>query len=791
MGIGGSDTQREGEMMKKRHLKRFVICGLAAALLSGCQSERDVQGTAAQQSSAAPQPWSEESGMVSGNPDEAPSLTPKEYPVVDGSTATIPLSTALYQRVTGATEEEAESAVCHTKTTNAYNRLLNGEAELVLAYEPSASVYENMEQSGVKMNIKPIGKDALVFLSNVGNPVKSLSRQQLVEIYSGRMKSWSEAGGEQKEILAFQRPENSGSQTLMQKLVMQKTPMEEAPVTSIVGEMGELLERVAAYGNQRNALGYSVYFYARNMYEIPGLRLMEVDGIQPSSDTIRDGSYPYVNEFYASIREDEPEDSPAHLLFDWLTTDKGQRFVGSLGYVSLIQTDGAEGEGGAAERSQTVVLGEDSGLSASQRLVLDGESIYGISGVMVLNREMNIVHTIEDARLTSFIELADTKQPVILQETGSGLKGLYDLAEERWLLKPRFSALYKTEDGVIQGYEASTNTSFRITFTDQPGKEGPKLKTVIQEEPAEQRLGSHIWEVDDEGLTAVIKDLDGAVQKELKFSDYLDCQYAYLQEPYFVAWGSDQSFVLFDEAGELVFTLEDLGSEWPGQSKDRIYLGALSHDGKWIEICSRDGHRNFVYNLEQKRVMTHPGVSISAYISETVNVYSVADGNKTVIYNSDGELLRAKTGQDFTFVLGGGYYAYQDGKQVYVEGGSPVKTYRLPFENLQDGYYIAKDTFLLSGTDSYKVYQNENCLLEDPAVSWWLEGDSTIVSSGGNDNLIFQTESGRILYRSKVPEILVRSLGELQLVARGNYLCLMNGQGQCLLKVLEGEMASD
>lgn len=84
----------------------------------------------------------------------------------------------------------------------------------------------------------------------------------------------------------------------MDKLVMQGVPMtEDGPRDMRVGEMGELLDMLASYNNVSNALGYSVYYYARNMYETPGLKFMAVDGVLPDSRSIRDGSYPYVNEF--------------------------------------------------------------------------------------------------------------------------------------------------------------------------------------------------------------------------------------------------------------------------------------------------------------------------------------------------------------------------------------------------------------------------------------------------------------------------------------------------------------
>ncbi len=54
--------------------------------------------------------------------------------------------------------------------------------------------------------------------------------------------------------------------------------------------MEGLLEKVASYNNEDSALGYSVYYYARNMKDTPGLRFMAVNGVTPDSDTIRDES---------------------------------------------------------------------------------------------------------------------------------------------------------------------------------------------------------------------------------------------------------------------------------------------------------------------------------------------------------------------------------------------------------------------------------------------------------------------------------------------------------------------
>ena len=190
-----------------------------------------------------------------------------------------------------------------------------------------------LDQMGAKLIKKPIGLDALVFLTNKGNPVKSLSHKQIIGIYTGKITKWNQVGGEAVEIIPYQRISNSGSQALMKKLVMKKTKMMEAPAILQPSEMGDLVDAVASYDNTRNALGYSVYYYVRNMYQMPGIKLLAVDGVAPTNETITSGKYPYINPFYAVIREDEPKGSPAHQLFDWLTGEEGKRAIGEAGYV--------------------------------------------------------------------------------------------------------------------------------------------------------------------------------------------------------------------------------------------------------------------------------------------------------------------------------------------------------------------------------------------------------------------------------------------------------------------------
>ena len=264
-----------------------------------------------------------------------PHMSLEEYPVVDGSLACIPLMEALVMEVTGCTQIEAEESLEDFSNTNpSYERLMAGEADLILSYEASADTKKSLESEEASgenaLDLAPVGLDALVFIVNAGNPVENLTMQQIHDIYTGKITNWSEVGGEDAEIKAFQRRENSGSQTLMRLLLMGDEEIPEKQMIRIE-EMEGLLDTVMEYDNSANAIGYSVYYYASVMMGNDRLKFLGVDGVKPENDTIRSGKYKLSNPFYCGISE--KSSGNAIILRDWLLSEEGQRFVEDNGYV--------------------------------------------------------------------------------------------------------------------------------------------------------------------------------------------------------------------------------------------------------------------------------------------------------------------------------------------------------------------------------------------------------------------------------------------------------------------------
>ena len=203
--------------------------------------------------------------------------------------------------------------MCSSDLTQSYRNLMAGAADLLLAAEPAPEVAQELKQEGEWL-LTPFATDALVFVVNEDNPVDSLTTEQVRKIYTGQITNWKEVGGEDLDIIPFQRNSEAGSQTLMEKLVMDGLEMMDAPEAWVPDSMMGLLEAVREYDNSPSAIGYTVYYYANDMEMAKGLKVLTIDGVSPSAEAIQAGEYPFLNPYYVAMDKDRPQDDPTHIL---------------------------------------------------------------------------------------------------------------------------------------------------------------------------------------------------------------------------------------------------------------------------------------------------------------------------------------------------------------------------------------------------------------------------------------------------------------------------------------------
>lgn len=279
-----------------------------------------------------------------------------EMPRLDGATAAYPVYAAFVQAVYKglgdyyeanrntngkdiyaafvASDEYPLNIVKCSKTATAYERLINGQADIIFVAEPSNSQVDMVKAKGDEFVLTPIGSEAFVFFTNIRNPVENLTIKQIQAIYSGAITNWKEVGGANKKILPFQRPEDSGSQTIMQNKVMKGIKMLEPAKETYAGGMGDIISRVAGYKNAKTALGYSFMYYSSSMIRNNQIKYVSVDGIKPTPETVRNETYPFTIPVYAVSLKSCANRNVKQFL-DWILSDEGQGLIEKTGYVSI------------------------------------------------------------------------------------------------------------------------------------------------------------------------------------------------------------------------------------------------------------------------------------------------------------------------------------------------------------------------------------------------------------------------------------------------------------------------
>lgn len=260
------------------------------------------------------------------------------YPRLDGATALLPVYSALAQAVYPETtryqsvEENADPIITCSKTARAYERLISGEADVIFVAEPSDAQVQAAAEQGVEFELTPFGKEAFVFIVNEENPLQSITVKEIRDIYSGQTTQWEELGvAELGEIVAYQRPKNSGSQTALEKL-MADTQIMEAPTEIISDGMEDIVENIE-YRNLPNAIGYSFRFYCTQMLESK-VKLLNIDGVAPSVENIKSDAYPITSTLYMLTRKNDVSDA-TRAFIEWVLSPQGAELIEKAGYVPL------------------------------------------------------------------------------------------------------------------------------------------------------------------------------------------------------------------------------------------------------------------------------------------------------------------------------------------------------------------------------------------------------------------------------------------------------------------------
>ncbi len=287
-------------------------------------------------------------------PDTPPDLQiddVSEMPVMDGAEACYPVyaaaAKAVYKDIDqielAYKEKEDEhlmrlngQVVTFTNTVQGFMRLVYGDkyyeekTDLFFGARPSRTQMQDAKDEGVELTITPIGQEAFVFFVEEDNPVDNITSDDLRSIYHGDITNWEQLGGKAGKITAFQRPEGSGSQSMMQYFMGDVSLMEPKSY-EYVDSMAGVIKKTAEYANENGAIGYSFRYFIEGLSQETGVKLLSVDGVAPTLENIENGSYPLTVDLCLITRKDDKNPNVQKMI-DFMLSECGQEIVRKTGY---------------------------------------------------------------------------------------------------------------------------------------------------------------------------------------------------------------------------------------------------------------------------------------------------------------------------------------------------------------------------------------------------------------------------------------------------------------------------
>lgn len=168
--------------------------------------------------------------------------------------------------------------------------------------------------------------DGIAIIVNPENTVTDLTIEQIADIYTGTITNWSEVGGPDAEIVIIGREAASGTRDGFESI----TGTEDAcQYDQELTSTGDVIQTVAS---NPDAIGYASLASVGDT-----VKTLSVEGVVPSEETIKDGSYQVQRDFVLATRKGEALSAAAQDFFDFATSNEAAQYIASAGCVPVAE----------------------------------------------------------------------------------------------------------------------------------------------------------------------------------------------------------------------------------------------------------------------------------------------------------------------------------------------------------------------------------------------------------------------------------------------------------------------
>lgn len=263
--------------------------------------------------------------------------------------ATVALSAAVLAGCSGGAAEETVEGTVTTDGSTSMEKVIGGLGEafeeenpgVTFTYNPTGSgsgitavtegrcdiglssraLKDDEKAQGLKETV--LALDGIAVIVNPENPVADLTVEQIASIYKGEIKSWKDVGGNDGEIVLIGREAGSGTRDGFESITDTKDSCKYRQELTSTGDV------ITTVSQNPNAIGYASLASLKD-----SVKALTVNGVAPSEETVKDGSYLIQRPFVLVTKEGTALSETAQKFFDYITSHDAAEIISAAGAVA-------------------------------------------------------------------------------------------------------------------------------------------------------------------------------------------------------------------------------------------------------------------------------------------------------------------------------------------------------------------------------------------------------------------------------------------------------------------------
>lgn len=300
--------------MKK--VKYAVLAGVMAFGLTACGQSAE-ETTAASAASETTDTAAEETTEAKEETEAAAELSGSI--IMAGSTSMEKFANALAEAFMEIHPDVSVQAE-FTGSSAGVEAVLAGQSDIG---NSSRNLADDEKSAGAVENIVAI--DGIAVVTDPANTASDLTKEQLVQIYTGEVKNWSEVGGEDLPIVVVGREAGSGTRGAFEEI------LEIEDMCQYANELDSTGAVMAKVASTPGAIGYVSLDVLDDT-----VKALKIGGVDANEENIKDGSYILSRPFVMATKGEISEQNElVQALFDYVYSAEGQELVKSVGLIAV------------------------------------------------------------------------------------------------------------------------------------------------------------------------------------------------------------------------------------------------------------------------------------------------------------------------------------------------------------------------------------------------------------------------------------------------------------------------